>query len=104
RERIFGGIIPIDAVKAAVAIATDCEKIERSVRERFQKTPHLYYRFNVDQGMQSIDLADFDKVQNVTAHTDSYMKNEPVSEMLRDTVSALLERKATILTSQISME
>jgi hypothetical protein len=54
--------------------------------------------------MQSIDLADFDKVQNVTAHTDSYMKNEPVSEMLRDTVSALLERKATILTSQISME
>jgi hypothetical protein len=100
----LGAIVPIDAVKAAVAIATDCEKIERSVSERFRKMSHLYHRFNVNQGMQSINSADFDKVQNVTAHTDSYMKNRNVSAKLGNTVAALFERKGTILTSQISME
>ncbi|KAL5635601.1 hypothetical protein ACGC1H_004414 [Rhizoctonia solani] len=55
-------------------IATDCEKVADEMAARFIKYPGVYFRFNVDQGMQNIGLAAFEKLSELVAHTGAYMR------------------------------
>ncbi|KIJ37185.1 hypothetical protein M422DRAFT_178438, partial [Sphaerobolus stellatus SS14] len=97
-------IIPTELIRATIAIAMDCETIEQEVAQRFQSVPDFYYRFNVEQGMQSIGLTEFDKMENVVAHTGQYIRMEEAKQRLVKAVSALCQRKALLPTPQISMQ
>ncbi|KIJ34494.1 hypothetical protein M422DRAFT_182107 [Sphaerobolus stellatus SS14] len=89
--------IPTELIWAINAIATDCERIEQEVAQHFRDVPDFYYRFNVEQGMQSIGIAEFDKMENVVAHTDQYIRMEETKQRLSNAISALCQR------TQISM-
>ncbi|KIJ26065.1 hypothetical protein M422DRAFT_144712, partial [Sphaerobolus stellatus SS14] len=89
KPTFFQRIIPTQLIRTTIAIATDCEGIEQEIAQRFRNAPDVYYRFNVEQGMQSIGLADFDKMENVIAHTDQYIGREEVKQRLANAVSAL---------------
>ncbi|CAE7168497.1 unnamed protein product [Rhizoctonia solani] len=60
-----------DAVKK---MATDCEKVADELAGRFIRYPGLYFRFNVDQGMQDIGLGAFEKLSELAAHTGAYLR------------------------------
>ncbi|KIJ30077.1 hypothetical protein M422DRAFT_187590, partial [Sphaerobolus stellatus SS14] len=104
KPSLFQRIIPTELIRATIAIATDCDTIEQEVAQRFRNVPDFYYRFNVEQGMQSIGLVEFDKMENVIAHTDQYIRMEEVKQRLVNAVSALRQRKALLPTPQISMQ
>ncbi|KAL5635602.1 hypothetical protein ACGC1H_004415 [Rhizoctonia solani] len=59
---------------AVKKIATDCEKVADEMAARFIKYPGVYFRFNVDQGMQNIGLGAFEKLSELAAHTGAYMR------------------------------
>ncbi|KIJ30084.1 hypothetical protein M422DRAFT_187616, partial [Sphaerobolus stellatus SS14] len=104
KPTLFQRIIPTQLIQATIAIATDCEGIEQEIAQRFRNVPDLYYRFNVEQGMQSIGLADFDKMENVVAHIDQYIRREEVKQRLANAVLALCRRKALIPTPETSTD
>ncbi|KIJ39609.1 hypothetical protein M422DRAFT_175001, partial [Sphaerobolus stellatus SS14] len=102
KPSFFQRILPTDLITATIAIATDCEAIEQEVAQRFRSVPDFYYRFNVEQGMQSIGLAEFDKMENVVAHTGQYIRREEVRQRFANAISALYRRRALISTLQMS--
>ena len=95
--------IPTDVIKAIQGIATDCEKEHEQVMHRFTNASNVYFRFNVEQGMQSVSLSDWEKLANVEAHTYNYLGLEQVMGNLSAAVDALHAGAKMVPTSQLSM-
>jgi hypothetical protein len=81
--------IPIDVIKAIQRIATDCEEKHEQVMRLFENNPNVYFRFNVEQGMQTVSLSDWEKLANVEAHTTNYLGLEEVKRNLSRVVDVL---------------
>jgi hypothetical protein len=100
----FQRAVPVDVIKAMTAIATDCEKIHELLASRFQNNPHVYFRFNVEQGMQGIKLAQWEQLDKVAAHTLQHLKMQEVDQRIEVAVETIRKRHGVIATAQISME
>jgi predicted acylesterase/phospholipase RssA len=79
---IFQRIVPTNTIDVLKAIATDCEFTHQSMLGLFANSPNTYFRLNVDQGMQGIELSRWDELSHVEAHTTQYMKKKEVVEKL----------------------
>jgi hypothetical protein len=101
---IFQQIIPKDVIDALKAIATDCEATHEMMLGLFANTPNTYFRLNVEQGMQGIQLAEWEKGGNVEAHTAQYMKRKEVGNMLDLLVKAVSVPRAQLTIEQLSTE
>ncbi|KAJ7848220.1 acyl transferase/acyl hydrolase/lysophospholipase [Mycena leptocephala] len=82
RPSVFQRVIPTTLIKVMVEIATECEATHEAMVESFAGMPGVYFRFNVEQGMQSIKLGEWERLSAVTAHTENYMKREGVKQRL----------------------
>ena len=51
--------------------------------------PGIYFRFNVEQGMQAVMLAEWEKLEEMTAHTEQYSRAVEMDQILDDAVLAL---------------
>jgi predicted acylesterase/phospholipase RssA len=96
-------VLPLDLVKVMRGIATGCEQKAQEVARRFQGLPDFYFRFNVEQGMQSIGLAQWESLGEVATHTDQYMRMVEVDQKLDAAVAAVRARRTAVPTVQISM-
>ncbi|KAJ7722861.1 FabD/lysophospholipase-like protein [Mycena olivaceomarginata] len=65
KPSLLNRFIPLDVVKAIQKIATDCEKEHQSLAHRFDGVAKLYFRFNVERGMQDIQLNQWEKLGDV---------------------------------------
>ena len=101
---LFQQIIPTDVIDALKAITTDCEATHEEMLGRFANLPNTYFRLNVDQGMQRIELSEWEKLSNVEAHTAQYMKRKEVNEKLALLVNAIRIPRAQLTLEQLSME
>ena len=101
---LFQQIIPTDVIDALRAITTDCEATNEEMLGRFANLPNTYFRLNVDQGMQGIELSNWEKLSNVEAHTAQYMKRKEVDEKLALLVNAIRAPRAQLTLEQLSME
>jgi predicted acylesterase/phospholipase RssA len=86
------------------AIATDCEATHEALFGFFAHSPNTYFRLNVDQGMQGIELSEWEKLSNVEAHTMQYMKRKEVDEKLDLLVNAIRVPRAQLMIEQLIME
>jgi predicted acylesterase/phospholipase RssA len=100
----FQQVLPLDLVEAMRGIATDCEQKAQEVARHFQGMPDVYFRFNVEHGMQSIGLAQWEKLDEVATHTGQYMRMVEVDQKLDAAVAAVRARKTTVPTATISKE
>jgi predicted acylesterase/phospholipase RssA len=94
RPSVIQRIIPSKVAKATVAIATDCEATNQEMLKRFSTTPGVYFRFNVDQGMQAIKLGAWERLTEVKAHTRNYRRHEEVRAKLGEVVQVLIKGTA----------
>ena len=101
---IFQQIIPKDVIDALKAIATDCEATHQTMLGLFTNMPNTYFRLNVEQGMQGIQLAEWAKGGNVEAHTAQYMKRKEVGDMFDFLVKEIRVPRAQLMIEQLSME
>ena len=63
--------IPTDAIEVMQSIITNTEPV--AVQLRDDLSDKVYYRFNVEQGLQAIELFDYEKLDNVSADTNNYL-------------------------------
>ncbi|KAF8606254.1 FabD/lysophospholipase-like protein, partial [Ceratobasidium sp. AG-I] len=97
----FQRVLPVNALIAAKDIATDCERIAQEVSRRFQNVSCVYFRFNVDQGLQNVGLGEWERLGEVTAHTRAYLSLVETSQRLDSASEVINSRKKTIATTEI---
>ncbi|KAJ7464162.1 FabD/lysophospholipase-like protein [Mycena latifolia] len=98
---LFQRVLPRDVIQALVTIATDCEATNQEMLKRFARTPGVYFRLNVEQGMQNIKLGEWERLSEVSAHTKQYMKEQSVKQQLAEAVNILKARVGVIPTTEL---
>ncbi|KAG9127329.1 hypothetical protein FRC07_014813 [Ceratobasidium sp. 392] len=97
-------VLPTNVMEAMKKIAADNERMAQSMATRFGAVPDVYFRLNVDQGMQSIRLGDWDRLGEVQAHTRTYMGKAETESIVRRAVKVVKERKGVIPVEQADGE
>ncbi len=81
--------------KTLAGIATETEDTERKFIARWAQ--HLdqkrYFRFNVDQGLQEVGLAEYRELGTIESATDEYLKHQAQKFRVRDCVLNLRQKK-----------
>ena len=90
-------------INAIYKIATDCEEEHQRLMRHFRNSPGVYFRFNVEQGLQKVSLSEWEKLANVEADANNYVQHEEVKRDFTLAVGALWARTNTISTALISM-
>ncbi|KAG9088978.1 hypothetical protein FS749_001709 [Ceratobasidium sp. UAMH 11750] len=80
-------------------IATDCEEIHQELARR-QQLSEVYFRFNVDQGMQGIGLQEWNRMQEIGAHTRSYLLSYDCNRSVDRAVAKIINRQGSISVEQ----
>jgi predicted acylesterase/phospholipase RssA len=102
KPKVWDKGLPISAINAVKDIATDCERTHQTVAIRFRSLPNVYFRFGVENGMQSIKIDKWEKLGIVTALTDHYLQLQHVEARLKAAVSVLHDPGQNIPTNQLS--
>ncbi|KAG8768965.1 hypothetical protein FRC12_005242 [Ceratobasidium sp. 428] len=76
-------------------IATECEVTHQELVARPQLSG-VYYRFNVDQGMQGVGMDEWNRMSEVGAHTRTYLRQNPCNREVDKAVTAILTRQGSI--------
>lgn len=77
--------------KTLVGITTETEETERRFIARWAKhyDEKRYFRFNVDQGLQEVGLAEYKEQGRMEAATDKYLRHQAQKVRVRDCVENL---------------
>ena len=84
--------VPIKLAQVLKSIATNSEIIAEEMKKRCKNIPGIYYRLNVDRGLDSIGLEEWKRMREVTEHTKNYLKLEDVEQQVESIVEALCGR------------
>ncbi|KEP45946.1 putative calcium-independent phospholipase A2-gamma, partial [Rhizoctonia solani 123E] len=86
---------------AMKAMATDSERVAEEMARRFQDTTGVYFRFNVDQGIQDVETDDWEKLGTVGAHTRAYLSKNEVDRGMREATKAMHDRNNALAVAWI---
>ncbi|KDQ57927.1 hypothetical protein JAAARDRAFT_34743 [Jaapia argillacea MUCL 33604] len=101
---MFQNILPLQVVQALRDIATDCERTADDLEKHFRDKPDVYFRFNVEQGLQSVSLGDWDKLGEVGTHTQQYLRKNTVDQRVSIAVKTLREAHPMVESSELVQE
>lgn len=78
-------------------IATDCEFTSEDIAKTFSNKPGIYFRLNVDQGLQGVGLTDWEDMSVVQTHTSQYLKVYDVDQKVTTLVNVLVGPSGRLL-------
>ncbi|KAH7333986.1 hypothetical protein B0J17DRAFT_121026 [Rhizoctonia solani] len=81
---------------AMLDMAVDSERVVDGMARRFQDTTGIYFRFNVDQGIQDVEMDDWKKDSKVAAHAQTYMSKHEVNQSIHEAVKTIYDRNAAL--------
>ena len=81
--------VPIKLAQVLKSIATNSEITAEEMKRRCRNIPGIYYRLNVDHGLDSIELEEWKRMREVTEHTKNYLKLQDVEQQVESIVEAL---------------
>jgi hypothetical protein len=91
---LLGRMFPLDVVEALKDMATTSELVADEMKRRYGNRPGLYYRLNVDRGLEDISLEEWKQLANVKTHTLAYLHKPDVSSVLDEIVNALVGKSS----------
>ncbi len=89
----FQKLLPLDLVRALTRVVADCEGEAQNAARQFQNQPDRYFRFSVTHGAGEISFAEWQRMDELTAHTDAYLKDAVVSTSVDRLVNLLCGRQ-----------
>jgi hypothetical protein len=91
----FQKILPKALIDVLASMTTDTEETAERVLKQFEAVegggPTLYFRLNVEHGMQDITLEEWEKLGEITTHTKAYLDGREVRRKVEGAVAALRE-------------
>jgi hypothetical protein len=97
----YQALLPKNVINLLKDLATNCEDKAIECEKQYGNLPGLYYRFNVEHGLEKVSLADWKMLSTVKAHTKSYLAKPSVEGKLNQLVEVLRTRRANITTAQL---
>lgn len=85
---------PLKLINALKEMATESDTTAERVQARFRDTNDTYFRFNVDRGLEDIELDEWKHLGSVETYTTGYLQQTTVSCQIDTVVKALLASKA----------
>ncbi|CAE6511106.1 unnamed protein product, partial [Rhizoctonia solani] len=82
-------------------MATDSDRVAEDMARRFEEVKGVYFRLSVDQGMQNVDTDDWEKLDDVAAHTHAYLSKFIVNRAMNLVVQAIKHREAMVAVAWI---
>ncbi|QRV95747.1 kinesin light chain [Ceratobasidium sp. AG-Ba] len=98
------GFVPTDVLGVTKKMAFDAEQVAEEMDSRFRLMKGVYFRFSVSQGVQTVRLSEWEKLRQVAADTQAYMRGARVGNSIDEAVSAIGDRKPTIDARRINGE
>ena len=94
-QHVIGMKQPNDSTTAPLfdllrKIATDCESTAQSVSKQLSAKSGMYFRLNVDQGLQEVGLTQWEEASAVQAHSFQYLRRHEVDEKVGQLVQTLI--------------
>lgn len=85
--------------KTLAGIATETENTESKFIARWAQDfdQKRYFRFNVDQGLQEVGLAEYRQLGTIESATDEYLKHQAQKSMVRDCVLNLEQKQGVYI-------
>ncbi|KEP48660.1 calcium-independent phospholipase A2-gamma [Rhizoctonia solani 123E] len=80
-------------------MATDSERVAEEMMVRFQGANDVYFRFNVDQGVQDIRAGSWERMGEAMQHTKAYLQKSETDQKLERAVRASAERLGAVSTT-----
>ena len=101
---LFQRMLPLQVVDAIRKIATGCEASAQVAARRFERTPGVYFRFNVEQGLQEVGLEQWEGLDEVRAHTGQYIQMADVDLRLDAAAASICGRQRVVATVHTSTD
>jgi hypothetical protein len=95
--------IPKDLIQTLIGISTNCEAMEVFYARQFQDVDDLYFRFNVEHGLQDVDLDDWNRLGEVRTFTRDYLRGPNETRRLKLVARILHNRNHTYPVSSLRM-
>ena len=85
--------------KTVVEIATETEATEKKFIRRWTEhhNNNRYFRFNVERGLQTVGLEEYDKLGEIESAVEEYLTYVPQMSRVRDCVSNLLLKQSVYI-------
>jgi predicted acylesterase/phospholipase RssA len=85
--------------KSLAGITTETEKTEKKFIARWAKhhDEKRYFRFNVEQGLQDVGLAEYKEQGKMEAATDEYLRHQAQKFRVRDCVENLQQKQSVYI-------
>ena len=81
--------LPTKLIDLLKRIATDCGRVTEEMEQRYENTPWLFNRLDVDRGLRSVSLAEWKELGRVRELTQNYMRMGAINTRIDNVVSAL---------------
>ncbi|KAF8706024.1 Tetratricopeptide repeat, partial [Rhizoctonia solani] len=81
-------------------MARDSERVAEEMASRFQSIDGIYFRFNVDQGMQDMKDGNWERLGEVIQHTNVYLQNNETHQKMERAVDTSRKKRGNITTRQ----
>ncbi|CAE7094984.1 unnamed protein product [Rhizoctonia solani] len=79
-------------------MATDSERVAEEMTIRFRGRAGVYYRFNVDQGMQDMKDGSWERLGEVVEHTRVYLQTSRTDQKLDEAARTSVNKRGVIST------
>jgi predicted acylesterase/phospholipase RssA len=81
-------LLPLTLMKAVRNMATDSKTTAKEMEKRFSGSSGLYYRLNVQRGLEDISLKEWESLSDVKTYTERYLRE--ISGSIDEIVAALV--------------
>ena len=85
----FQNLLPTNIIAVLKGMATDSEYMSEVIARELSSRSILYVRLNVDQGLQGVSLAEWEKLSHVGLHTEVYLQRSEVEQKVDRLVDVL---------------
>ena len=99
----YQALLPKNVIDLLKDLATDCEDKASDCEKQYDRLPGLYYRFNVQHGLENVSLEKYKMLSEVTTHTKTYLQEPLVERKLNQLVDVLRTRSANATAAQLRM-
>ena len=91
RPDAFQNMLPTNLIRVLRRIATDCDEQSDVMAKQLnlRDKPDSYFRLNVNEGLQTVSLAEWNRMSEVVTHTAQYLKTYDAGHKVDQVVELL---------------
>lgn len=86
----FQTILPTDLLSVLKKMVTESTSTAEEMEQRYENAPSLYFRLDVDQGLQDVGLDEWKRLEAVKTHTIAYTMETNVDRKIDAVVASLI--------------